>query len=119
MTDEEFVEHIAKNCLCGIQDCLEDPYDKDGTGNYYSSVPHDIRRIIRATMEELKGRDDNGDPRGFKSGDRVLVIPNKEEATVIKQLIRYDYPKWFWGNVRVLYDDGLEGVSHSWQLRKL
>jgi hypothetical protein len=38
------------------------------------------------------------------------------QATVIEQLLSYDYPESFWGNVRVRYDDGIEGVSNSWQL---
>lgn len=64
-----------------------------------------------------KDRPDHG-PK-FISGDRVLVLPLKMQATVIEQMHCYDYHNWFWGNVRVQYDDGLEGVSHSWQLRKL
>jgi hypothetical protein len=52
----------------------------------------------------------------FQPGQRVYVGPLKMQATVIEQLLSYDYPESFWGNVRVKYDDGLEGVSCSWQL---
>jgi hypothetical protein len=52
----------------------------------------------------------------FQPRQRVYVGPLKMQATVIEQLLSYDYPESFWGNVRVRYDDGLEGVSNSWQL---
>jgi len=55
----------------------------------------------------------------FKPGDRVYVGPLKMEATVIQQQKCWDYPDWFWGNVELQYDDGLKGVSNSWQLKKL
>ena len=63
--------------------------------------------------------DCRGHPPKFLRGDRVLVLPLDMEATVIEQLMTYDYPEYFWGNVRVRYDDNLEGTSQSWQLRKL
>lgn len=55
----------------------------------------------------------------FKSGERVYVLPLKMEATVIRQQKCYDYPDEFWGNVELLYDDGIKGTSNSWQLKKL
>jgi hypothetical protein len=55
----------------------------------------------------------------FISGDRVLVGPNGMEATVIKQELSYDGPESFWGNVQLLYDDGIKGVSNSWQVKKI
>ena len=63
----------------------------------------------------------DSDGRGpkFRSGDRVLVGPNGMEATVIKQELSYDGPESFWGNVQLLYDDGIKGVSNSWQVKKI
>jgi hypothetical protein len=63
----------------------------------------------------------DSDGRGpkFVSGDRVLVGPNGMEATVIKQELSYDGPESFWGNVQLLYDDGIKGVSNSWQVKKI
>lgn len=55
----------------------------------------------------------------FKEGDRVYVAANKMEATVIKQQLSWDYPDCFWGNVELLYDDGVKGVSNSWQVVKV
>jgi hypothetical protein len=52
----------------------------------------------------------------FQPGQRVYVAPLKMQATVIEQYLSYDYPESFWGNVRLRYDDGIEGVSNSWQL---
>jgi hypothetical protein len=60
--------------------------------------------------------DSHGKGPSFHPGQRVYVGPLKMQATVIEQLLSYDYPESFWGNVRVKYDDGLEGVSCSWQL---
>ena len=63
----------------------------------------------------------DSDSRGpeFHSGDRVLVIPNGMTATVVKQLLHFDYPESFWGNVELLYDDGVTGTSMCWQLKKV
>jgi len=44
LTDQEIDDVIPE----GVLDCLADPYDKDGSGDNYSSIPHDIRRIFRA-----------------------------------------------------------------------
>ena len=63
--------------------------------------------------------DSNGRGPEYHKGDRVLVKPNKLQATVIRQILTYDYPESFWGNVELLYDDGVTGVSNNWQLKKL
>lgn len=60
--------------------------------------------------------DSNGHGPRWKAGDRVWVAPLKMEATVVEQLLSYDYPESFWGNVVLLYDDGEHGVSNSWQI---
>jgi hypothetical protein len=55
----------------------------------------------------------------FKTGDRVFVKPLKMEAVVIRQQKCYDGDEVFWGNVELQYDDGVKGISNSWQLEKL
>lgn len=55
----------------------------------------------------------------FNKNDRVYVHPLKQHATVIEQTLQYDYPDSFWGNVQVQYDDGITGISHSWQIEKV
>ena len=65
--------------------------------------------------EYCVGRPDHPPP--FEAGDRVLVLPNNMEATVLEQCLTYDYPETFWGNTIVKYDDGITGSSNSWQLR--
>lgn len=55
----------------------------------------------------------------FKPGERVYVGPANMEAIVIRQHRCYDGDEVFWGNVELLYDDGIKGVSHNWQLKKL
>lgn len=68
---------------------------------------------IRLDSEE---RDSDGDTRRWFIGDRVLVGPNGMTATVIKQRLHYDGPTSFFGNVDLLYDDGVQGEANSWQL---
>jgi hypothetical protein len=65
--------------------------------------------------------DIDSDGRGplYISGERVYVHPLRQEATVIRQLKHYDYPDEFWGNVELQYDDGIKGISHSWQIEKV
>ena len=63
----------------------------------------------------------NSDGNGpmWKPGDRVWVAPLKMEATVIQQRLSYDGDESFWGNVELVYDDGVKGVSNSWQIMRV
>lgn len=67
-------------------------------------------------MSEDSPTDSNGYFPDWYPGDRVWVAPLKMEATVIEQILTWDYPESFWGNVRLRYDDGVEGISNNWQL---
>ena len=64
-------------------------------------------------------KDSSGKPPAFIEGERVYVLPLKMEATVVRQILHFDYPDSFWGNVELLYDDGVKGTSNSWQLEKV
>jgi hypothetical protein len=64
-------------------------------------------------------KDSKGNGPNYKKGDRVWVAPLKMEATVIEQVLHWDYPESFYGNVKLKYDDGLEGLSNCWQLSKV
>ena len=55
----------------------------------------------------------------YKAGDRVYVIPLKEQATVIKQVLHHDGDESFYGNLELQYDDGIKGISHSWQCSRV
>ena len=73
-------------------------------------------------IEELAKKasvDSNGNPPKFYSGDRVLVLPNKMKATVIRQALHYDMNESFWGNLVLVYDDGVKGTSACWQVEKI
>lgn len=70
-------------------------------------------------MDDEEILDSNGNPPRFLPGERVYVIPVKMEATVIKQMLSYDSGESFWGNLKLKYDDGYWGTSHSWQVKKL
>ena len=63
--------------------------------------------------------DSNGKGPSFLPGEKVLVLPNNMEATVIKQTLHYDGEESFWGNLELLYDDGIKGTSNSWQVKKI
>lgn len=63
--------------------------------------------------------DSDGKGSTFVEGERVLVLPLKMEATIIKQILHYDMNETFWGNVELLYDDGSKGTSHGWQVKKV
>jgi hypothetical protein len=60
-----------------------------------------------------------GRPPSFIKDERVWVPCVKMHATVIEQMMCYDYPEYFWGNVKVMFDDGVPGTCNSWQLVKL
>lgn len=63
--------------------------------------------------------DSGGNLPKFYSGDRVVVLPNKMKATVIRQVLHYDMNESFWGNLELVYDDGVKGISHCWQVRRI
>jgi hypothetical protein len=63
--------------------------------------------------------DSEGRGPTFIEGDRVWVNPLRMEATVVRQILHFDYPESFWGNVELVYDDGVKGTSNCWQLEKL
>lgn len=55
MTENEFVRHVMiKVAEQAIPDSLADPWDQEHTGDQYSSIAHDVRRIIELTIEEYK-----------------------------------------------------------------
>jgi len=62
--------------------------------------------------------DSDGKPPQYHSGDRVFVGPNGMKATVIRQILHYDMNESFWGNLELMYDDGVKGTCHSWQVKR-
>lgn len=77
----------------------------------------DMNGYEKLTIKEVV--DSEGNIATFQPGDRVYVMPNKMYATVLKQQMCYDGVElWFWGNVELIYDDGVKGTSNSWQLEK-
>jgi hypothetical protein len=63
--------------------------------------------------------DSQGKEATWKHGTRVYVYWNKLYATVIEQKLCYDCGECFWGNVTLMYDDGAQGISNSWQLERV
>jgi len=62
--------------------------------------------------------DSDGKLPQYHSGDRVFVGPNGMKATVIRQILHYDMNESFWGNLELMYDDGVKGTCHSWQVKR-
>lgn len=85
-----------------------------GDGGYSEGTQEGYRQFVRKRQRDSEGR-----PPAFIEGERVYVLPLKMEATVIQQILHFDYPESFWGNVQLRYDDGMIGESNSWQLQKL
>lgn len=87
-------------------------YCKD---NNYEAIDADSLGYEKCTCEI----DCEGKYAEFNPGDRVYVHPMKQEATVIKQILHYDMNDSFWGNLQLQYDDGIKGISHSWQCERV
>jgi hypothetical protein len=64
-------------------------------------------------------RDSDGNGPTYKKGERVWVPSIKMEATVIEQILHHDGSETHYGNVKLKYDDGVEGISHCWQLSRV
>ena len=63
--------------------------------------------------------DSNGKPPEFTNGDRVFVLFNKQEATVIRQILHHDSYESFWGNLELEDDAGVRCIAHCWQVKKI
>ena len=57
----------------------------------------------------------------FKPGQRVWFSKVGQQVNVIEQAMRYEHPVSNYGNliVRIEYDDGRQGIAHSWQLSRI
>ena len=55
----------------------------------------------------------------FIKDERVYVLPLQTEANVIQQRVFFDDGEPMLGNVEIMFDDGIIGICHSWQLKKL
>lgn len=47
--------------------------------------------------------------------DRIMKLAYMAAGNMLS----YDAEGDFWGNVMVVYDDGIGGISNSWQLEKI
>ena len=74
------------------------------------------KKIVMSEEEKL---DDEGNPAPFKKGDRVIFLPHKKEATVIRQILHYDMWESFWGNLIIQCDDGQMIECNCWQTKKI
>lgn len=102
---------------------FEDHYFSQLTGKYKHFCKEWDFLAIDDTCPEFESClceiDSEGRGPEYYKGQRVYVAPLNQEATVIKQILHYDGPESFWGNVQLQYDDGVKGISNSWQLKKV
>lgn len=103
---ERFTHVILSECIAWCNAHARD----DGTA----------ARIVDSIREDFGYRVDTAGrgPRFF-GGERVFVGPLGMEATVVRQVLHYDGPDSFWGNLELIYDDGTRGISNSWQCQLL
>lgn len=71
------------------------------------------------TNEPAPELDSNGNPAPLQPGDRVVFIPWKIEGTVIKQTLHYDCDETFWGNLKLMMDNGNRVECNCWQTKKV
>lgn len=64
-------------------------------------------------------RDSNGKLPEFVNGDKVIVLFNKQKATVIRQVLHHDMDESFWGKLELLDDTGVRRITHCWQVKKI
>jgi hypothetical protein len=121
---EEFdFEHLKQSALAAEKVVCDDEHGYQESTFEKQKAFADARNYplgstIILPEEDEDEEEDIGEPE-FKEGDRVWVAPLSMEATVIRQRKSYDGPDVFWGNVEVVFDDGMKGLSNSWQLMKL
>ena len=60
--------------------------------------------------------DSEGRRPEWQPGQQAWFAKLGQEVTVIEQVLHYEYPRTYWGNVRLQYHDGRQGVANSWQL---
>jgi hypothetical protein len=80
---------------------------------------HLIHSLHQVIVMSRVYKDSYGRKPEYNPGDRVYVHPTRMQATVIRQVLHYDYPESFWGNLELQYDDGIKGTAHSWQCSKV
>jgi len=51
---EEYSKIVLLAVESGILDCLQDPYDEKGNGDYYSSIPRDLERFATLILLEVE-----------------------------------------------------------------
>ena len=83
-----------------------------------SSTSQKITGLGTVTNTDLR-QDSKGRVPEWQPGQRVWIACLSREATVIQQLLKWDYPESFWGNVLLQYDDGVQSTSNSWQLSRV
>lgn len=71
--NDKLIKHLA--ITDGIYDCITDPYDKDGNGDYYSSVMHDLKRFTEKIVLECTAVCD--EHPGWTAGMIANEIKNK------------------------------------------
>ncbi len=76
--------------------------------------------IVRASA--IGGVDSEGNGPNMPPGTRVVFMPDRDDTklgTIERQILHHDGGESFWGNVRVLMDDGRYIEANCWQCKKV
>ena len=63
--------------------------------------------------------DTSGRKPDWHKGQKVWFSSLEQEASVVEQILLYDYASSYWGDVILEYNDGTIGAAHSWQLSRI
>lgn len=64
--------------------------------------------------------DSKGNGPEYHPGEKVYHAMFRKHATVIEQLLNWDYPDQIWGSVLIVYDnDSVQTTVSSWQLSRV
>jgi hypothetical protein len=79
-----------------------------------------LLKIIGLGMVTIDNRSDTrGHKPEWQPGEKVWVSNLRQEATVVEQILIYDYADSYWGEVIVEYANSKLGAANSWQLSRI
>jgi hypothetical protein len=89
LTDEQILRIVPE-----LLDCLQDPYDKAKTGNYYSSIPIDMVRLVRAVEKHYGIVEDECVP--VDTAETTAQLENSKSADVDAALFKakHQFLEW-------------------------
>lgn len=79
-----------------------------------------LLRFIGLGMVTIDNRSDTRGRRpDWQPGEKVWINNIRQEATVVEQVLVYDYADSYWGDVILEYANSTLGAANSWQLSRI